>query len=146
MRLGELEALRWSDVDEPNERWRVSRSVSKTARARWVPVQPDVFAVVLELRPREDREQDGRVFAGFSGDRLRTAISRACRASGVPTFSPHDLRHRRVSLWHRHGVSWAEIGQWVGQLPAPTPPPTRQSAPAVAQLSLCDLSAHQEVV
>ena len=24
-------------------------------------------------------------------------------------------RHRRISLWHRYGVSWAQIGQWVGQ-------------------------------
>jgi hypothetical protein len=29
---------------------------------------------------------------------LRTAIRRACTAAGVPVFSPHDLRHRRISL------------------------------------------------
>jgi integrase len=33
----------------------------------------------------------------------------------VPTFSPHDLRHRRISLLHHHGRSWAEIGALVGQ-------------------------------
>jgi hypothetical protein len=27
--------------------------------------------------------------------RLRTAIGRACRATGTPLWSPHDLRHRR---------------------------------------------------
>lgn len=26
------------------------------------------------------------------------AIARACTAAGVPAFSPHDLRHRRISL------------------------------------------------
>jgi integrase len=36
-----------------------------------------------------------------SADRLRTAIARACRAAGVPAFSPHGLRHRRISLLHR---------------------------------------------
>ena len=30
-------------------------------------------------------------------------------------FSPHDLRHRRVSLLHQQGVSWAEIRARVGQ-------------------------------
>jgi integrase len=30
-------------------------------------------------------------------------------------FSPHDLRHRRISLLHHQGVSWAEIGARVGQ-------------------------------
>jgi integrase len=29
-------------------------------------------------------------------------------------FSPHDLRHRRVSLLHAQGVSWARIGEAVG--------------------------------
>jgi integrase len=33
----------------------------------------------------------------------------------VPLFSPHDLRHRRISLLHRQGRSWAEIGRLVGQ-------------------------------
>ena len=51
----------------------------------------------------------------MSADRLRTAIARACRATGVPVFSPHDLRHRRISLLHRQGRSWAEIGRFVGQ-------------------------------
>ena len=39
----------------------------------------------------------------------------ACKAAGVPVFSPHDLRHRRISLLHRHGRSWAEIARFVGQ-------------------------------
>ena len=43
------------------------------------------------------------------------AIARACRDAGVPTFSPHDLRHRRISLLHHQGTSWAEIGARVGQ-------------------------------
>jgi integrase len=30
-------------------------------------------------------------------------------------FSPHDLRHRRISLLHRQGRSWAEIARFVGQ-------------------------------
>jgi integrase len=33
----------------------------------------------------------------------------------VPTFSPHSLRHRRISLEHLRGVPWARIGEAVGQ-------------------------------
>lgn len=51
----------------------------------------------------------------FGGDRFRTAITRACTAAGVPVFSPHDLRHRRISLLHLNGVPWARIGEHVGQ-------------------------------
>lgn len=36
MRVGELEALTWGDVDEARGRWRVSQAVAKTGRARWV--------------------------------------------------------------------------------------------------------------
>jgi integrase len=34
--------------------------------------------------------------------------------AGVPTFSPHDLRHRRVSLLHAQGQTGARIGEQVG--------------------------------
>ena len=115
MRVGELEALTWGDIDEPRSRWRVSRATSKTGRARWVHVPPAIFEAVLGLVPRDDRTAARRVFLSFGADRFRTAIARACRAAGVPTFSPHDLRHRRISLLHLSGVPWARIGEHVGQ-------------------------------
>ena len=51
---------------------------------------------------------------GSSACTSRTSLTRACTAAGVPTFSPHDLRHRRVSLLHAQGLSWARIGERVG--------------------------------
>jgi integrase len=115
MRLGELEQLTWGDVDEPKGRWRVSQAVSKTRAARWVHVSPELFQAVTALVARDDRVPDRRVFQGFGGDRFRTAVTRACTAAGVPAFSPHDLRHRRISLLHRQGHTWADIGASVGQ-------------------------------
>ncbi len=118
MRVGELEekGLRCGDLDEPNTRWRIRRAVEKGRRGRWVSLPPDLFAAVVEtLPPREDRAPDRSVFPGLTQERLRTAISRACKASGTPTWSPHDLRHRRISLWHRQGETWALIGARVGQ-------------------------------
>jgi integrase len=115
MRVGELEQLTWGDVDETRRRWRVSRTVAKTGYGRWVNLTPILFAAVLELCPRDDRHPDRRVFEDVTADRLRTAIGRACTAAGVPVFSPHDLRHRRISLLHLAGVPWATIGQHVGQ-------------------------------
>jgi integrase len=46
---------------------------------------------------------------------VRTSIAKACRAAAIPHFSPHDLRHRRISLLHLRGVPWARIGEFVGQ-------------------------------
>jgi integrase len=64
--------------------------------------------------PREDRVPERPVFQGFGADRFRTALARACTAAGAPAFSPHDLRHRRVSLLHLAGMPWARIGELVG--------------------------------
>jgi integrase len=114
MRIGELEGLTWGDVDEPRQRWRVSGAVAKTGRARWVPVPPELFLAVTGLVPRDDRVPERQVFKGFGGDRFRTALTRACTAAAVPTFSPHGLRHRRVSLLHLGGMPWARIGELVG--------------------------------
>jgi integrase len=114
MRVGELEALTWGDVDEPRRRWRVSAAVAKTGRARWVEVPDVLLTAVCSLIPREDRLPEHRVFPTFGADRFRTALTRACTAAGVPAFSPHDLRHRRVSLLHLAGMPWARIGELVG--------------------------------
>jgi integrase len=78
---------------------------------------PDVLADAIEatLPHRRFRDPDGRLFGESGADALRTAIAKACRAAGVPPFSPHDLRHRRISLLHLRGMPWARIGELVGQ-------------------------------
>lgn len=115
MRVGELEGLRWADLDAAHHRWRVARQREKSGRGRWVPVPAEVFAAVDALVPREDRDLEAPVFGWLKQANLRREIARACKATGTPLWSPHDLRHRRISLLHREGVSWAQIGEWLGQ-------------------------------
>lgn len=88
MRVSELEALTWGDVDETEGRWRVSSASSKTNQARWVPVPGVLFDRVVELIPREDRDMTAQLFPGFGADRFRTALTRACKAAGIPAYSP----------------------------------------------------------
>lgn len=107
VRIGELEAAKVGDLDEERKAWLVRAAVSKTRRARWVRLPDDLFeAVVGRLPAREDRDPSAPLFSGVTADRLRMAIQRACRDAGVPHFSPHALRHRRISLMHRQGSSW----------------------------------------
>jgi len=115
-RVGSVDALTVGDYDEQARRVRLRASTTKTRAALWVELHP-VIADALEatLPPREDRVPHAPLFPGATADRLRTAIARACKAAGVPTFSPHDLRHRRISLLHAQGRSWAEIARFVGQ-------------------------------
>jgi integrase len=115
-RVGSVDAVLIGDYDEARRRVRLRASVSKTRRALGVEL-PDALAEAIErtLPPREDRNPDARLFSGSGADALRTAIGKASKALAIPTFSPHDLRHRRISLLHRQGRSWAEIGAFVGQ-------------------------------
>jgi integrase len=82
-----------------------------------VELHPALANAVVEdrLGPREDRDPAARLFAESGADALRTSIAKACRAAGIPLWSPHDLRHRRISLLHAQGKSWATIGAFVGQ-------------------------------
>ena len=95
--------------------WCISAETFRTCTRQALKNGWFVDQVVCELVPRHDRVSDRRVFRGFGGDRFRTAVTRACTATGVPAFSPHDLRHRRISLLHLGGVPWARIGEHVGQ-------------------------------
>jgi integrase len=115
-RVSSVDLTLVADYDEPRRRVRLRAATTKTRRALWVELHP-ALAQALEARlgPREDRDPQERLFAGSGADALRTGIAKACRAAAIPLFSPHDLRHRRISLLHLRGVPWARIGEFVGQ-------------------------------
>jgi integrase len=120
LRLGELVALRWRDVDLDRRVLRVRASWSgyeltfpKAGRVRSVPLAPQVADA---LRPGAP---DELVFPGRDGDYLdRSALRRryrtAQRAAGLRPLRFHDLRHtfattmvgctsiRRVQEWMGH--------------------------------------------
>jgi len=115
LRLGELLALRWEDVDVETRRLIVQRAVSagvegptKSWQARFVPIA-DPAAVALErLRAREHYTQrDDYVFCSRLGRRLdpsavRRRFKRATEAAGLRSLRFHGLRHGAGSLVARH--------------------------------------------
>jgi integrase len=115
-RISSVDLTLVSDYDEPRRRVRLRASTTKTRKALWVELHPQLAdALERQLGPREDRNPDARLFAGSGADALRTSIAKACRAAGIPLWSPHDLRHRRISLMHLRGIPWARIAEFVGQ-------------------------------
>lgn len=115
MRVGEAATLVWGDVDETSCRFRLRSAETKTSRARWVQVPGWLMDELAARCPREDRVADRRVFPGFNPDVAKNAMARACVTAGIPHFHPHDLRHRRATIWHHEGVParvMQERGGW----------------------------------
>jgi integrase len=115
-RVSAIDRTLVGDFDETRRRVRLRAATTKTRKALWVELHP-VIAEALEaqLGPRDDRNPKARLFPDSGADALRTSIAKACRAAAIPLWSPHDLRHRRISLMHLRGMPWARIGEFVGQ-------------------------------
>jgi integrase len=117
MTSGETEKLAWGDVDVAESQLRLRRSTVKgqiKARARWVQVPEWLMAEIELTCPLEDRTADRRVFPGYTPDVGRNVVDRACRTAKIPQFSPHDFRHRRISLWHGQGIPAKELAGRAG--------------------------------
>jgi integrase len=106
LRLGELLALRWGDVDFAKRILHVRRAhvmgredTPKSHRVRSVPLI-DQTAVALDglSRRKHFTDPEDRVFVNEVGDvlgqdLLRTRFRRALRRAGLPPMRMHDLRH-----------------------------------------------------
>jgi integrase len=114
MRIGEASNLCWGDVDVAESRFRLRATETKSRRARWVQVPPWLMKLIAETCALEDRVSDRKVFMGLTADVAKNVVARACRSAGIALYSPHDLRHRRLSLWHGHGVPAKELAQRAG--------------------------------
>ena len=64
--------------------------------------------------PPEDRTAERQVFPEFTPDVTKNVIARACKAAGIPHFHPHDLRHRRITIWHHEGIPARVLAERAG--------------------------------
>jgi integrase len=127
LRLGELIALRFRDVDFTGSLVRVRASWSvgalttpKSGKVRSVPLAPEVAQVLAKLSQREFfASEDDLVFVGAAGaylddSALRRRYKRALKRAGLRALRFHDLRHtfgtrmiakadiRRLQEWMGH--------------------------------------------
>jgi integrase len=127
LRMGELLALRWRDVDFAGRTVRVRASyyagaltTPKSGKARAVPMAPDVASALAQLGDRVDWVgDDDLVFVGeagghVDGSALRRRYKGTLSQAGLRSLRFNDLRHtfgtrmitkadiRRVQEWMGH--------------------------------------------
>lgn len=115
LRLGELIALRWEDIDLDTRRMVVHRAVSagvegptKSWQARFLPIADPAAEALTRLQPRGDyTSRDDYVFCSRLGRRLdpsavRRRFKAARDAAGLRPLRFHALRHAAGSLVARH--------------------------------------------
>lgn len=114
--MSEAAELTFGDVDFAEERIRVSRARTKrrTAGQQWLPVPDVLLEEIAALCPLEDRTRERPVFSGVNARETRGGLELACRNAKIAHYSPHDLRHRRTSLWLAHGFDPITVKEWCG--------------------------------
>jgi integrase len=114
LRVGEAVSLKWGDVDVAGLRLRLPRSATKRDQARWIYLPEWLMQLIDESCPMEDRTPDRRVFQGITEASFYQAMLRACKTAKIPHYSPHSLRHRRITVWHQSGVVARELAERAG--------------------------------
>lgn len=100
-RLSEILALTWGDVDLA--RRIVTFRKTKSGKVHHVPVNPDLYAVLMRLEPAADPATP--LFPPeWNGRRVTTAFRRAAQRAGLKAFRSQDLRHDFGSWLTMRGV------------------------------------------
>lgn len=122
MRIGELIALQWSDIDMVATRlvvqrnaWREHLGPPKGGRVREIALNAAAMRALLSLMGK----QSEWVFPQADGSRLthamcRRPLHRACRSAGVALLQWHTLRHTFASHLVATGVPLRAIQQLLG--------------------------------
>src|SRR5271154_4812450 len=127
LRLGELLALRWRDVDFAGHALTISRAMSdgiesstKSGRVRRVPLPDQAAGALDRLSKRENFIGENElVFCNalgrhLDGSALRRRFKRARDAAGLRPLRFHDLRHTYGSLLAAAGVDLVTIQAVMG--------------------------------
>ena len=118
MRTGEMQGLRWEDIDFINGALRVEKSKSR-AGIRSVPLSGFCVSELLRWRNLVGPEYSEWVFPSFSNRRHplqggRKSWASALKKASIPFFPIYNLRHTFASRMTAAGVSPLTIAQMLG--------------------------------
>lgn len=136
LRIGELLALRWGNVNLQSRVLRVKETVydghfgtPKTKRSlRAIPIGDSATAVLSGLQPQQPNA-NVLVFSTRKGtplcrrNLLRRDLQPACEAAGLPVITWHSLRHSNATLLDAVGAPLGTVQALLGHA---TPEVTRE--------------------
>lgn len=117
LRKEEQFSLLWTDVDLAAGQLTVRAEISKTGKARTIPILPRTLEA---LRARA--QTFGYVFTTADGQRyspssptMWEALGKACKRAGMQRIAWHDLRRScGCRLLQEHGLTLDEVAKWLG--------------------------------
>jgi len=121
MRLGELMALNWSNVDFLKRQIVVKQNFSagvlgttKSNRIRYIPMTEDLYQHLINLTPQTDFVLKGPDGTRFRPECSRTSLHEICVKANLRLIGWHKLRHTFASRLAEKGVAVATIKELMG--------------------------------
>jgi integrase len=112
-RGGEVQSMRWQDIDLDNASWTIPPEHAKNGLAHFVPLSAAAVALLSALRSLAGNS--AWVFPSRTTehhiDSVQKAASRVRVASGVTDFVLHDLRRTAASYMTGMGISRLVVGK-----------------------------------
>jgi integrase len=116
-RRGEVQAMRWADIDFDKGTWTKPASTTKTAIDHTVPLSAPALKLLSEIYD-EQWSRSQYVFPSSRGDghivELKDDWERLCEAAKISGLRIHDLRHSFASELASGGASLPLIGALLG--------------------------------
>lgn len=126
MRIGELRALTFADIDETAKTIRINKTYArinrtdyiqspKTAKSnRTIPIPPFLVDMIKEYKKTLYKPKNNERIFEFSKTWLNKTMKNACLKAGVKKIRIHDLRHSHASLLIDMGFSPLLIRERLG--------------------------------
>ena len=114
MRLGEIFALQWNQIDFGTRTIRVEKT--KSGRIRHIPINNFLFQELLRLKNRNG-QTNYLFFKSETGKPLttvKTGFKAACKRAGIEGLRFHDLRHTFASRLVASGIDIETVRSLLG--------------------------------
>ncbi len=119
MRLGEIRSLRWTMVDLPRRRAVVQTVLSKTSRARTIPLNRTARTMLAARALRSGQHPEALVFCtsrgtAYTGSNVERAFREVVNKTGLARLRLHDLRHTFATRLVQKGVDLYTVQRLLG--------------------------------